>query len=302
MSLDDGHHLYERRRLRRRVGFWRLVALVAVTSVAAFYVWEAVPPREFVARYTVSGAIFADSDRDALLADLAEEPRVKALILHIDSPGGSVAGSEALFESIRVVAAAKPVVAVLGEVAASGGYIAAMAADHIVARGNTITGSIGVIAEYPNVERLLETLGIGFSRVASAPLKAEPSPLREPSDAALAAQASVVDDAFIWFRDLVAERRGLDGERLGAVTDGRIFSGRQALSAGLIDALGAEQVALDWLETVHGIDTDLSVRDVRERRGQFDTLELLGMRRLDAALASLLASPRPMAIWHPHQR
>lgn len=302
MTVDDGHHLYERRRLRRRLGFWRLVALLAVTASAAFYAWQTVSPGTSIARFRVDGPIFDDADRRALLTEVAENGDIAALILHIDSPGGSVVGSEALYESIRAVAARKPVVAVLGEVAASGGYIAAAAADRIIARGNTITGSIGVIAEFPNVERLLETLGIEFSRVASAPLKAEPSPLRTPSAAALAAQEAVVEDAYGWFRDLVGERRTLAGDRLEAVADGRIFSGRQALTVGLIDALGDEATAVDWLRSARGIDPGLPVRDIRPRQDRFDLPDLLGLSRVEALLATVLTPPRPMAIWQPQPR
>lgn len=296
MSMDDGHHLYERRRLRRRVGFWRLVAILAVVGAASVLLWQSVPRGTHVARHAVEGMILDDPDRDALLRAIADDPDAVALILRIDSPGGSVTGSEALYEAVRAVAARKPVVAVMGEVAASGGYIAALAADHVVARGNTITGSIGVIAEFPNVEELLDTLGIAFSRVASAPLKAEPSPLREPSAAALVAQQALVDDAYGWFVDLVAERRGLSPERARSLGDGRVYSGRQALAVDLIDAIGAEPEALAWLAGEHGIDPDLPVRDVELRDETLGWLGLLDGARLHTLLGRLTGGLRLMAV------
>ena len=137
-----------------------------------------------MARIRVDGMIFDDQLRDETLRQLAKSERIKGVIVHINSPGGTVAGSEALYESLRKVAALKPVVAVMSEAAASGGYITAIAADHIVARGNTLTGSIGVIAEIPNIVGLMEMLGVDVTRVKSAPLKAEPSLTTRPDAAA----------------------------------------------------------------------------------------------------------------------
>ena len=296
MSLDDGHHLYERRRLRRRVGFWRLVALLAVVGAAAALVWQATPRGPYIARHAIAGMILDDPARDDLMREIADDPKAVALILRIDSPGGSVAGSEALYDSIRAVAAQKPVVAVMGEVAASGGYIAALAADRIIARGNTITGSIGVIAEFPNVERLLDTLGIDFARVASAPLKAEPSPLREPSPEAIAAQQALIDDAYRWFVGLVAERRALSDGEARALGDGRVYSGRQAVEAGLIDALGAEADAVTWLEVERGIAPDLPVRDAEVADEALGWFEEITGARLERLMGRLLHGPRLMAI------
>ena len=296
MTSDDGHHLYERRRLRRRVGFWRLVALLVLLVAVGGYLWQSVPRGSYIARHTVTGTIFDNPDRDALLRRVAEDRRAEALILRIDSPGGTIAGSEALFEAVRAVAEQKPVVAVMGEVAASGGYIAALAADRIIARGNTITGSIGVIAEFPNFEGLLETVGVDFSRVASAPLKAEPSPLRAPSEAALAAQADLVADSYDWFIGLVRARRDLDEDAASTVGDGRIFTGRQAREAGLIDDIGSEAEALDWLREAHGLSARLPVRDVRVRSMPSGVVDLLLGDGTRARLDRWLHGPRLMAI------
>jgi protease-4 len=296
MSMDDGHHLYERRRLRRRIGFWRLVALLAVVGAAAAFAWQAAPDPTRIARVDITGTIFDDAERDAMLARAARDERIAAVIVRIDSPGGTVAGSEALYAALREVAERKPLVAVIGEVAASGGYIAALAADRIVARGNSITGSIGVIAEFPNIERLLDTLGIGFSRVASAPLKAEPSPFRAPSPDVLAAQQAVIADAYDWFVGLVAERRRLTDARARELGDGRIYSGRQALAASLIDEIGGEDAALAWLRQARGIDPDIPVRDLRPADDTLERFGLPDLARLEATLTRLLSGPRPMAM------
>jgi protease-4 len=294
--VDEARHLVERRRLRRRVGFWRLVAIASLAVAGALAAWKYAPRQPYVARHAVLGVIFEDGARDAMLRDIARDDRVLALVLRIDSPGGSVAGSEALYEALRVVAAEKPVVAVMGEVAASGGYIAALAADRIVARGGTVTGSIGVVAEYPNVAGLLDRIGVGVARVASAPLKAEPSPFREPSEQVLAAQAEVIEDAYRWFLGLVSERRGLDAAQARALGDGRVFTGRQALEAGLIDALGGEEEALDWLAAEAGLPRDAPLRDVEPDGPEMGLGDMLGGAAARAALDAWTGAPRPMAI------
>lgn len=252
----------ERRRARRRLAFWRVLAIVAlVVAALAVLPRAAGPGGDHLARIRIEGVILADPDRDALLEHLAESDRVQGVIVHINSPGGTVAGSEALYETLRRVAERKPVVAVMSEVAASGGYLAALAAEHIVARGNTLTGSIGVVAEIPNITGLMEKLGIDMTRVKSAPLKAEPSLTTPIEPGAIAAQEALIEDSFAWFRGLVGERRGLAGTGLDAVTDGRVFTGRQARERGLIDAIGGEEVARAWLAETHGLERELDVAD-----------------------------------------
>jgi protease-4 len=254
----------ERRRRWRRSAFWRgfLVATVLALIIGGFVFSDSLGvPHEHIARYEVSGTIGDDPARDEMLTEIAETDTVRALLLRINSPGGTTAGSEALYESIRAIAEKKPVVAILGEVAASGGYIAAIAADHIVSRGNTLTGSIGVIMEYPNLTGVMEYLNIGLETVRSSELKAEPSPFRPTNPAARALDEALVADGFVWFRDLVGARRNLSGNGLDGVANGAVFTGRIALENGLVDEIGGEQAALAWLESREEGLSDLSVRD-----------------------------------------
>ena len=255
--------ILERRQVRRRLAFWRILAIAAIVLAAIAVIPQASGPitGDHIARIRIDGVITDDPKRDKVLLKMADSDRVKGLIVQINSPGGTVVGSEALFEYIRRIAKTRPVVAVMSEAAASGGYVVAIAADHIVARGNTLTGSIGVLTEATNVKGLLEMAGIGVTRVKSAPLKAEPSLVEVPTDEVLAAQRALIADSFDWFKSLVAERRGLDGNALSIVTDGRVFTGRQALANGLIDAIGDEETARDWLATEHGLDTEMSAVD-----------------------------------------
>lgn len=182
-----------------------------------------------------------------LVEQIEKSKQAKALIVRIDSPGGTTEGSEALYEALRKVAAKKPVVAVMDTVAASGGYITAIAADHIVARGNTITGSIGVIFSFPEVSGLLDKLGVKMEEIKSGELKAEPSPYKPVSDKVRAVANDLVMEGYGWFTGLVAERRKIPLDQVKVLADGRVYSGRQAVANKLIDELGGEDQALAWL-------------------------------------------------------
>ncbi len=254
----------ERRRKWRRGAFWRGfgVALILGLILALVAFGGAIGARtDHIARFALEGVIVDDADRDALLKEIAEGEQVRALILRVNSPGGTTAGSEALYASLRAIAAEKPVVAVMGEVAASGGYVAALAADHLIGRGNTLTGSIGVIMEYPDLTQVLARWGIGVETVRSSGLKGEPSPFRPTSPEARAVEQALVADSYAWFRGLVAERRGLDGPALDRAANGQVFTGRLALENRLIDAIGGEPEALAWLESRSPEFDGLPVRD-----------------------------------------
>lgn len=254
----------ERQRYRRKLMRWRLGAAILVIGAIVYAVATgAADPRmkPHIARVAISGVIVDDPERDALFATLGRSDDVKAVILRIDSPGGTTVGGEAIYESIRRLAERKPVVALMGETAASGAYIAALAADHIVARGNTLTASIGVIYTAPNFDAALDSLGVDVLEVRSGALKAAPSPFAPTNPETLAYLEGLIDETHLWFRDLVAERRQLPVARMNELADGRVMTGRMAFDAGLVDAIGGEQVALDWLRDARGVDTELPVVD-----------------------------------------
>lgn len=240
---------HESRPKRRLFTFWRVVAVLTLGlfGYGLFLTGREVETGPHVAVHEIIGIITADPQRASLLREIADDADAVALMLRIDSPGGTTAGSEELFEAIRIVADRKPVVAVLGEVAASGGYIAAMGADHIVAFGNTLTGSIGVVTQQPDVTVLLDRLGVQVRENRSDVFKASPSPFGLTPPEVLAWEKALIADAYDWFRGLVADRRGLEGQALDRVADGRVFTGRQALSVGLIDAIGGQDQARQWL-------------------------------------------------------
>lgn len=323
MTLD-ADMLADRRRLKKRASLWRLLAIgfaaaaIVVIGLETTGDGTGILGGDHIARYVIDGTITDDRKEQKLLDEIADSTRAKALILHINSPGGTTTGAEALFAAIRRIGDKKPVVAVLGTVAASGGYAAAGAADHIVARGNTITGSIGVIMQWAEVGDLLDKVGVRFEEVKSSPLKAEPSPFSRATPEVRAAMESMVRDSYDWFVGLVAERRPMSPERARELADGRIYSGRQAKENGLIDAVGGEEIALAWLQSEKKIDSGLKVVDWQ--KSNLSEFSLAGMTLgwlaqatgLEGVASVLRLSQKTLrgerlnldglvSVWHPDQ-
>lgn len=270
MTLDP-ETIVDRRRLRRKLTFWRVLAAVGgIAAVSA--VGLATSGRGGVgagqpqiARISVDGFIGGSQRMADLFKRVGESSSVQGVVISINSPGGTTTGSEELFRGIRALSEKKPLVAFVDGTAASGGYITALAADHIVARETSLVGSIGVLFQYPDLSKLLDTIGVKAEEIKSAPLKAEPSPFRPTSPEGRAALQDVVDDTYAWFKRLVAERRKLDQAGLDAVATGRVFSGRQSVSLRLVDQVGSERQAVEWLERTRGVRADLPVREWKPR-------------------------------------
>src|SRR5690242_15901993 len=289
MSLD-ADTIVDRRRMRRKLTFWRVCAVIlAIGAVVAAGAALRAPGTEAwigspvgsIARVSISGLIRNDMQRVEALERLGKS-RAPAVIVHINSPGGTTAGSERLHDSLMRLKEQKPLVVVVDGLAASGGYITAIAADHIIAQETSLVGSIGVLFQYPNVADLLKTLGVKVEEIKSSPLKAAPNGFEPTSPEARAAIESIVMDSYAWFRGLVQSRRHIEGEALDHVADGRIFTGRQALGLKLIDEIGTEQTAIAWLAKNKGVDPKTPVRDwrLRSRFGDLGFLHL-GTAALD---------------------
>jgi protease-4 len=266
MSLDVDA-IVDRRRMRRKLTFWRVsalaIALIALIGAAVVLLpgSQLLPRGDYIARITVQGLIRGNQNRVEALERLGRS-RARAVILHIDSPGGTTAGAEQLYDSLRALQAKKPMVVVVDGLAASGAYITALAADHIIAQETSLVGSIGVLFQYPNFTDALKTLGIAVESIKSSPLKAAPNGFEPTSPAARAAMAAIVLDSYAWFKGLVKDRRKLDDAQLAAVDDGRVFTGRQGLGLKLVDSLGNEKTALAWLEKEKKVPASTPVRDV----------------------------------------
>jgi protease-4 len=311
MSISQVEVIVDRRQLKRRLIRWRILALLAILLALGALFWSGDDLKkrfDHVARIHIDGLITGDEATLKLLDDLAKSNRAKGVIIRIDSPGGTTAGSEAIYEKIRIIARDKPVVAVMDTVAASGGYITAIAADYIVARGNTITGSIGVIFSFPEISKLLDTLGIRMEEIKSGELKAEPTPYKPMSDRVRQVSNEMVQESFAWFTGLVAERRKLSAERVKVLADGRVYTGRQAVSEKLIDALGGEEVALEWLRVQNKLSKDIETVDWRSPSVSGSTglgfsvantvLKVLGFEGLRRQVESARLDGL-LVLWHP---
>ena len=298
MALD-ADTIVDRRRMRRKLTFWRVFAiLVVIGAVVAVGAALRVPGTDVltgqasgsIARVTITGLIRGDQERVEALERLGKS-RARAVIVHINSPGGTTSGSEQLHDSLMRLKEQKPLVVVVDGLAASGGYIAAVAADHIVALETSLVGSIGVLFQYPNVGELLKTVGVKIEEIKSSPLKAAPNGFEPTSPEARAAIESVVSDSYAWFKGMVKARRQLDDEMLQRVADGRVFTGRQGIPLKLVDELGDERTAIAWLAKEKNIDPKTPVRDyrLRDRLGDLPFLHTAIVTSLDAVGLGLFA-------------
>lgn len=282
--------LIDRRRLKRWLLLWRTLAIVLVVGGVAGFAASRLDGGRLmgsglmgsglagghVARLAVRGFIAEDRRLERTLDGVARDGSVRALIVAIDSPGGSVGGGEALLAALQRVAERKPVVAVLGGTAASAGYMTALGAERVWAREGTVTGSIGVLLQSVDASQALARLGVNAETIASGPLKDQPSPFRPLTPEGREALLRVVTDLHDQFVARVVVARRLPEAAVRGVADGRVLTGRQALSAGLVDAIGGEREARAWLAAERGIPDSLPVREL-EPRGAAERLLSAGV-------------------------
>jgi len=318
----DAELLIDRRRLRRKLSLWRVVGIgglvLAVGAIglrarggAEPFAFGTVRPQ--IARISIGGFIAGAESTTKLIERVRDASAVQGVVISISSPGGTTTGSEELFRNLRSLAEKKPMVAFVDGTAASGAYIAAIAADHIVARETALVGSIGVLFQYPDVSGLLDKVGVKVESVKSSPLKAEPSGFTPTSPEARAALAAVVGDTYAWFKGLVSERRKMNEKELATVSDGRVFSGRQSVPLKLVDGVGGERQAIAWLETERGVAKNLPVLDWKPKaKSGFQLWSALGLGAdlvgLDGLATRLrqvgdetagLAQGGLLAVWRP---
>lgn len=302
--MFDADALVDRRKMKRRLTLWRGLAIAAFVLVVAAAVgrFGFVPERSFIARIDVTGPIASDQRRLELVRAIAKNPNAKALIVAIDSPGGTVVGGEDLYRALREVSREKPVVAVMGQLATSAGYMIALGADRIFARDGTITGSIGVILQSAEITGLLDKIGVKPQTIKSSPLKATPSPFEPLNEESRSAIQALVDDVYLMFVDLVAERRNLSPGAAKALSDGRVYTGRMAVGNKLIDAIGGQGEAVAWLEDSRDIAGGLPVREVRPDRGVAEWFEQIEGIARKTVLSERLTLDGLVSVWHPDLR
>ena len=314
----DAESVIERRRLKRRVTIWRIAAVVlGLLFLGAFFFGDrqmagsaGILPH--IARINVSGVITDDRKLQALIDRVAKADQVKAVIFDINSPGGTTTGGEAMYDAIRRLAEKKPVVATCGTLATSAAYIVALATDRIFVYGNTITGSVGVIFQWANVTELMKTLGVQMEEVKSGPLKAVPNPFEPIDERARAMTAEMVDDAMAWFLGLVSERRDIEPSSVPGLTDGRIYSGRQAVKLKLVDQIGDERAAMRWLNEERDISKGLKIVEWKPKAESNDWYSWLfesmaekfgisgdGITAVLGQASATLKLDGLVSVWHP---
>lgn len=300
----DADVLFDRRRLKRKLVFWRVAGAVALVLLVLSLTWRFGQPGgplgDHVATLTVSGLITDDPERLDILSDIEDDASAKALVVIIDSPGGTYVGGETLHLALRRVAAKKPVAAMMRETAASGGYMAALGADRIFAREGTITGSIGVIMQTADVTGLMEKLGIRPEAYKSSPLKASPNPMEQTSAEARAAIQNVINDMYGAFLEMFIDRRGMEPAMAGRLADGRIFTGRQAVANGMIDEIGGMREVRTWLESAHGVETSLPLDDRSPDPDDGFVRRMIGSALGESGAPAALRLDGLLSVWHPH--
>ncbi len=295
--------LLDRLYLKSQISKWRiLTVLFAIIALVAVFERSSVHSpieKPFIARITIEGFIDDNQELYDLIDEVAENTKAKAVIIRLDTPGGSAVGGEETYNKLRQLAAKKPMVTVMRSVAASAGYMIALSSDHIIAREGTITGSIGVLIEAAEVTELAEKIGVKPIIIKSTPLKGSPNPLEKMTPEAARVIQEVINDFYSRFVDMVAERRKLPRDKVLQLADGRVYSGRRALENSLIDAIGGEEEAVQWLEKERKIAPGLDIHDVSVEQ------ELPLFERLTQSVAANFFQTRSVtldgmtAIWHP---
>ncbi|HWT08754.1 MAG TPA: signal peptide peptidase SppA [Roseomonas sp.] len=302
MSLEPDL-LADRRRLRRRLTLWRALAILAVFGAIAIVAGsrgqDALPGGAHVLRLPVSGMITEDRRVLQALDRAATDASVRAVLVAIDSPGGTMAGGEALHAALSRIAERKPVVAVMGATAASAGYMAALPAHRVFARDSTVTGSIGVLLQSFDLSELLQRWGVRPQVIASGPLKDQPSLFRPLTEEGRAALDRVIGDLHAQFVAMVAAGRRMDPDRARALADGRVFTGRQALAAGLVDAIGGEREARAWLAAEREVPDTLPLRDIQPRGTAERLLSTVTESVMKSLFSEWLGVDAPRALWQP---
>ena len=283
--------LVERAKLRSQVTLWRaltfIVLIIMVFALLGGQVMKKIKNRgDYIARITVDSIILEDQERLDILKEIEEDDKIKAVILHINSPGGSGVGGEELYKALVDLNAKKPVVAVMDSLAASAAYLISLGCGQVYAHNGTITGSIGVIMQVPNVKDMADKLGFKMDTVKTSPLKGEPDIFGNRNEAAMAVLKDMMDDFYKYFVNTVAARRKIPLDEAFKLADGRVFSAKQALEYKLIDGIGGEKEAREWL-VQGGVKKNLKVKEVKLNKPKEPFEDFLGSLSENLGIKSL---------------
>jgi len=298
--------LIDRKRLKRQLASWRGLALLGVFGVCALAFGgvgtygKAGLQTDYIAQINITDVMYDDAKRDAMMKDILEDNRAKALLVQFDSPGGTTVGGEEVYLQLKEISKKKPVVGVMRTLCASACYMASLGTSHVIAREGTITGSIGVLLQSMEISRLADKLGITPITIKSGSMKDVPS-LAEPfTEEQRRIVGEVVTDAYDHFVRLIVENRKMDEETVRQIADGRVYTGNQALKLQLIDGLGGTNEALAWLQKKHKISPKLEIVEI-EPEQELATVwkELAQSTGLKIFGRSAVGLDGLVSIWHP---
>lgn len=264
MSIPPDY-LIERKSMKSKIQLWKGLFFIPILLLLIVLFDKNLlnfKDGKFIARISIEGTIEEDAKKFRKIEALAKNKNVEAVILTINSGGGGVTASEQLYLALKKIREQKPIVSVMGTLAASGGYMISLATDRIFAHSSTITGSIGVLSMSFEVTELAEKLGIKLNSFKSTEMKAGINPLEKVTPEVREAQMALINDLCNFFIDIVAKERKLDPEIAKKLGNGMVYTGRQALELKLVDAIGGEDAALKWLEEEKKIDPTLKVKEI----------------------------------------
>ena len=249
---------------RKRITIWRIIAFVCLVSVIFLTTTNIFNTdkikkfnNKYVARVSIKNIISSTSFLESKLKGL-EKDEVIAVILDIDSPGGEVVSSERLYSFFRNLAKKKPVVSVIKGLGTSGAYMVAMASDYIISRNTSTVGSIGVVLETEEITELADKIGIKFTNFKSSPLKASPNMFEKITPDVEMVTNQLIDDIYDYFLSIFIERRNIKAIEAQEIANGQVYTGRQALEFGLVDKIGGEEEAIEYLK-----DNNINMDDVK---------------------------------------
>lgn len=292
----------EQQKRQRNVAFAVLFGGAAAITLGAlivyvllsFYFDRGIVTGDAVAVVDVRGEIFYDRGKIDEINSYRDDSSVKAVLIYINSPGGGVAASQAIYHAVMKLREEKPVVAYMASVAASGGYYVACAADSVMAEEGTLTGSIGVIASFLRTEELYQKIGLDVTVIKSGEYKDVGSPHREMTKSERDYIGDLLDNVYDQFLRAVSEARGMTLERVGELAEGRLYSGEEAYEAGLVDRIGSYEEALDLAAQMGGIEGDPRIVKKRRKRRLLDIIlgeggaDLIPVRRERIALKYII--------------
>lgn len=298
--------LLDRKRLKRQLSSWRFLALLSVFGAAAVLLGgvggygKSPIKADYIAQVSIEDVMVDDTKRDKMLKDLRDDAHAKAVIVQLDSPGGTTVAGEEVYLQLKEISQKKPVVGVMRTLCASACYMASLGTTHVVAREGTLTGSIGVLMQSMEISRLADKLGITPITIKSGAMKDAPSFTEPFTPEQRSVVSEVVTDAYDHFVRLIVERRGLDEAVVRKIADGRVYTGNQALKLELIDGLGGTDEAVNWLQTNRRLSKKLEVVKIepeQELASVWD--ELAQSTGIKIFSRSAVGLDGLVSIWHP---